>query len=142
MLLETSPLSIDMLEKALSIAVKYLTDLYARSVAINEDYTHPNSEYYANENGILGKVLDIISKHSEQALTVPELASRCNCSESYLNHLFKSSTGTSNSISEISSHVGFNDPDYFAKVFTSNTGQPPSSFRKLFTSGIAVSDVN
>lgn len=146
---QTPPLSIDMLEKALGIAVKYLADLYSGPVTGN--FTHSYDEFHTNENGILGKVLDIISKHSEQALSVPELASKCNCSVSFLNHLFKSSTGTnirsyinwvriekarsllkgqSLSISEIASLVGFNDPDYFSKIFTALTGQTPSAFRK------------
>jgi AraC-like DNA-binding protein len=146
---ETPPISIDLLEKALGIAAKYLADLYTRSVS--ENLTPSYAEFNTNENGILGKVLDIISKHSEQALSVPELAFKCNCSVSFLNHLFKSSTGTnirsyinwvriekarpllkdqSLSISEIASLVGFNDADYFSKIFTSLTGQTPSAFRK------------
>jgi ligand-binding sensor protein len=60
---EVSPLSIDLLEKALGIAVKYLADLYAKSV--NENILS-YAKFDTNENGILGKVLDIISKHSNK----------------------------------------------------------------------------
>lgn len=149
MLPDTPPLSLEMLENALGIAAKYLADLYIKPA--NENFAPSYTEFNTNENGILGKVLDIISKHSEQALSVPELASKCNCSVSFLNHLFKRSTGTnirsyinwvriekarpllkdqSLSISEIASLVGFNDADYFSKIFTSLTGLTPSTFRK------------
>jgi AraC-like DNA-binding protein len=149
MLPDAPPLSLEMLENALGIAAKYLADLYIRPA--NENLTPSYTEFNTNENGILGKVLDIISKHSEQALSVPELASKCNCSVSFLNHLFKRSTGTnirsyinwvriekarpllkdqSLNISEIASLVGFNDADYFSKIFTSLTSQTPSAFRK------------
>lgn len=147
---DASPLSIVMLEKALGIAAKYLADLYNQYTS--ENTTPAYTEFHTNENAVLGRVLDIISNHFEQALSVPELASRCNCSVSFLNHLFKSSTGTNIrsyinwvriekaraliknqqlSISKIADLVGFNDPDYFSKIFTAHTGQTPSSYRKL-----------
>lgn len=85
--------------------------------------------------------------------TLTELASFCHCSESYLSRIFKKRTGVNiniyvnkvrveqsknlltrshDSIADISSSVGFCDPNYFSRVFSQIIGISPTEFRRRF----------
>ncbi len=93
---------------------------------------------------------DIICNYSKK-LSVGEYAKMCNLSESRFSHLFKEITGTSPAkyiirtklekskdmilntdypISEISQEVGFNDQNYFSRIFKKYYGSSPLNLRK------------
>lgn len=94
-------------------------------------------------------------------ITVSNLAAFCRCSESYLSRIFKKRTGgninvyinkvrmelaknhlllSRENIAEIAAGVGFNDPNYFSRVFTQIIGIPPTEFRRRFQRDIPYGD--
>jgi AraC family transcriptional regulator of arabinose operon len=95
--------------------------------------------------------LEYLSSTMQQAHTVEKLASRVMLSPSRFAHLFKTETGdsvietllkirlrhasqllahTTMSVAEVSDHIGFNDPLYFSKQFSSFFGMSPRAYRK------------
>ncbi|MCS7463535.1 helix-turn-helix domain-containing protein [Paenibacillus doosanensis] len=97
------------------------------------------------------EALDLLSQHYSRPFTVASLASEVSLSPSRFAHLFKKQTGesvmetlikirlrhakkrlehTSLSIAEIAAEVGFNNPFYFTRQFTSFFGCPPATFRR------------
>lgn len=120
--------------------------------------THPPTEAgilrrESNEDIILTQAIEYILHNTASHISVSELADFCHCSGSYLSRIFKRRTGvniniyinkvrvehakkpltTSNdSIAEIASRVGFNDPNYFSRVFTQIMGIPPKEYRRRF----------
>lgn len=96
-------------------------------------------------------VFDYISKHYAEDISTETLASLMFVSVSYFCRFFKRITGTTSavyiseyrvkksflllentdlSISEIAEKVGFDDPNYFSRVFRSIAGMTPSEYRK------------
>ena len=107
----------------------------------------------SSEDTILAHALEHIRQNYKSRITVAELAVFCHCSESYLSRIFKRRTGvnvnvyinkvrmelaknplcfSNESIAEIAVSVGFDDPNYFSRVFTQLIGISPSEFRKRF----------
>ena len=118
------------------------------STAVNTDRFHASSE-----DTILTHALEYIRQNVADRITVSELADFCHCSESYIRRIFKRRTGVNiniyvnkmrveqaknylskseNSIAEIALGVGFNDPNYFSRVFTQIIGISPSEYRRRF----------
>lgn len=104
-----------------------------------------------NEDRIILKVLDYINHNFSAALSVDDISKNCYCSESYLNHTFKKRMGVNiktyinnirikhaviylqdsdASITDIAFAVGFNDSNYFSKIFSSSMGLSPMEYRK------------
>jgi len=97
----------------------------------------------------LEKALDYIEDHFNEALSLADVASICNVSETHLSHLFSEhlNTGfssyiaekriskakelllTTMSIKEVSAETGFQDQNYFTRLFRKLTGFTPSEFR-------------
>lgn len=94
---------------------------------------------------------DYLSAHLAEPFHLSHLAARCGLSVSRLSHLFKEQIGISPqqflerqrmqhachllrltrlSISEVASHVGYEDPFYFSKRFHRGIGQSPLRFRR------------
>lgn len=99
----------------------------------------------------LNDILQYTQEHFDEKLSTSSLAKRYYLSEYYFCHLFKSEMGISfteylnrfriqksqiiienseDSISEISSMVGFDDVNYFCRIFKKYTGVTPTSLRK------------
>ena len=100
---------------------------------------------------VLYQYIKIIKENYTSNITVAGLSKNCNCSESYINHLFKKRTGstiktyvnferiseakrllsdTKISLTEISNRLGFSDSSYFSKVFASLIRCTPSEYRR------------
>lgn len=109
--------------------------------------------YNSSENTIITQATSFIRQNFIYKITINELADFCHCSISYLSHIFKRHTGInintyinkirveeskefliSNdlSISQIAINVGFNDPNYYSRVFTQLTDISPKEFRRRF----------
>jgi len=106
------------------------------------------------DNPVITQALEFISHNYSAQITVKQIAQSCHCSESYINHTFNKSTGvnvntyinkvriehaknylltSSDSITVIALNVGFSDPNYFSKVFSSMLGITATEFRKRYT---------
>ena len=105
-----------------------------------------------NEDRKVVRILDYINQNFHSSLTAADIARNCYCSESYLNHTFKREIGvnireyinnlrikyavlylknTERNVTDIAYSIGFNDSNYFSKVFTRHMGVSPREFRKL-----------
>lgn len=104
-----------------------------------------------NENTFFAKILPYIQHHINEKLTMEELCHKFFLSEKQLNKIFLCETGmspkkyilkqrlikaqalltsTTFSLAEISALVGFNDYNYFIKVFRAAYGESPIHYRK------------
>lgn len=120
--------------------------------------THPETAtayryHNSNEDAILSHAFEYIRQNCLQHISVEELAKFCHCSVSYLSHIFKKRTSVNintyinkvriersknylinsgDTVAEIAINTGFNDPNYYSRVFTKIIGISPSEFRKRF----------
>lgn len=104
-------------------------------------------------NGILSDIITQINKRYNRGITLGQIADELNYSLPYVSKLFKKKTGmtfnvylqkirideacrllinTNEKISEISQMVGYEDVDFFSKIFKKQTGMSPSRFRKVY----------
>lgn len=97
------------------------------------------------------KALEYIRKNYRKNITLEEVSNYVHLSPFYLSHEFKNFTGmnfidyltkiriekalyllstTSMSIKEVGKNVGYNDPNYFGKVFKKEVGVSPKKFKE------------
>lgn len=97
------------------------------------------------------QLISFIKLNYNKNMTLEELASRFNFSTKYLTHLVKKQTGksftdyitelriemaaallrkTEMKIKEIASYVGYDDTQYFHRVFKNKIGQTPAQYRQ------------
>ncbi|CAG7600376.1 Protein-glutamate methylesterase/protein-glutamine glutaminase [Paenibacillus solanacearum] len=98
----------------------------------------------------LPQIVDYVSKHFRERLSVQEVSRRFYIHPNYLSHLFKKEMrvnftkyltdirmehasklllGTGLSVGEVAEQSGYDDYFYFAKLFKKHTGLTPSEFR-------------
>ncbi|MCF6092893.1 response regulator [Microaerobacter geothermalis] len=101
-------------------------------------------------DGLITRVIEFINRNYDQNITLNDAAKEINMSYHYFSKFFKERTGQNFtdyltvtrinkakefladktlSIKEISFKVGYNDPNYFCKIFKRITGMTPSEFR-------------
>ena len=106
----------------------------------------------SRENPIIKKAEDYIGKHMAGDLSLEEVAEAINVSPSYLSRMFKDVRGENyinyltdmrlararellknprTPIKEISAEVGFNDQNYFSRIFKNKFGMTPTEFRNV-----------
>lgn len=123
-----------------------------------EQYQLPNQFIQRNmstelkmDNRIQG-VVEYLITHHDKSLNIQLMCEMVNLSESSLRRLFKEHTGkspsdfinelrmmtaarwlleTNDRISDISSKVGYDDPNYFARMFKLNFGVAPRAYRAI-----------
>lgn len=107
----------------------------------------------AAKNTRMLEVADYLAAHSNQKLTLDEIAERFYISKYHLCRTFKEATGftlaeyintsrvmqarellltTNNSITDIAEETGFESSTHFGKVFKQYMGTPPLAYRKSF----------
>lgn len=107
----------------------------------------------SNEDTILSHAAEYIRQNFTSRITIAELADFCHCSESHLSHIFKRRIHVSLStyinkvrieasktflvesdapIADIAVSVGFNDPNYYSRVFTGLVSISPTEYRRRF----------
>lgn len=105
------------------------------------------------EDETLAHAIGFLHQEFQNRVTVSLLAEECHCSESYLNHMLKHRLGvsistylnklrverakeylleTQDSMLSIALRVGFQDPNYFARVFRQLIGIQPTEFRRRY----------
>lgn len=124
--------------------------------ALGNTHAAPNmARRYQNssEDTIMAHALEYVRTNCNQQITLGLLAEFCHCSESYLSRLFKRHTGVNVStyinkvrveqakaalryslepVANVAGSCGFNDPNYFSRVFSQIVGIPPSEYRRRF----------
>ena len=106
----------------------------------------------SKENPIIKKAEEYIEKHMAGDLSLEEVAEAINVSPSYLSRMFKEIKGENyinyltdmrlrrarellknprTPIKEISADVGFNDQNYFSRIFKNKFGMTPTEFRNV-----------
>lgn len=106
-----------------------------------------------SEDTILSDACTYIGQHFTEQIRINVLACSCHCSESYLSKIFrrrmKVNVNTyinkvrveaskeflkkgNTAISDIASSVGFNDSNYYSRVFSNLVGISPLEFRRRF----------
>ena len=118
----------------------FLGELEKQSKETKSDY----------ENGIIPEAMKFVETHYNEDISMDEVAKQVNVSYHYFSKIFKSQMGksftdyltdlrieksmkmlqtTPLSIKEISSEIGYNDPNYYCKIFKKVTGVTPTEFR-------------
>lgn len=108
--------------------------------------------FKSKSNIIIDKVKTYIMQNYSNDLTLESIAEHCNISPFHLSRVFKKETNSNifdfltqtriekskellinsdEAIKEISINTGFNDPNYFCKVFKKSTNLTPSVFRNM-----------
>lgn len=153
--------NVEQMLAGLELLSEYLGQTYS---ILQQTHNLPNpaaSYHDSSEDTILTHAVDYIRKNIRKHISVAELASFCHCSESYLSRIFKQRIGvninvyvnkvrvelaknslllSTESIAEIAASVGYNDPNYFSRVFTQIIGIPPTEFRRRFQSEIRIKE--
>lgn len=103
------------------------------------------------ENAVIENITKLITERYAEEITLSSAAAGAAMSEGYLSKLFKRVTGlgfkeyliavriinakallknSAKSVSEIAFDCGFNDSNYFSKIFREHTGRSPLQYRK------------
>lgn len=101
---------------------------------------------------ISDKVIEYMKAHIDGVISVDDICTELHYNRSYIYRQFKKTTensimsyfvkmkinkakellrNTDMSISDISSKLSFDNPNYFSKVFKKNTGYSPLNYRKI-----------
>ncbi|EFM12599.1 two component transcriptional regulator, AraC family [Paenibacillus curdlanolyticus YK9] len=104
------------------------------------------------EPDIVGEIKQYIAEHSQEEISLETIAKRVQLSPHYISKMFKEQLGVNYidfltecridkakalmlnpqlSMKEITFEVGYNDPNYFSKVFKKICGASPSEYRKM-----------
>jgi len=134
----------------LNVAAVCISSIYSYIEPMIND-VHENSKAEHKENYVLMHIIEYIKQNYRSDITINDISRFCHCSRSYISHIFTKNMNqninsfinslrieeakvylinTNLSIKIISDRVGFNDPNYFSKVFTSFTGLSPKEYRK------------
>lgn len=122
--------------------------LYIRQ---QEIYPHLHVQQNQEDHSVLNKIQNYLERFYRESITIDDLCVFCNCSRSYISHIFKRNMGqnmnqyinalriheaqillrhTKLSITEIALSVGFSSSNYFSNVFREICGESPSVYRK------------
>ncbi len=104
------------------------------------------------KNPVIVKVLSYLEEHLSESISLEQAASCAGVNSFYLSKLFREETGdtfvnyvtdkrlemgkgllssTSLSVKEITAEIGYNDQNYFSKLFKAKYGISPTDFRKI-----------
>ena len=103
------------------------------------------------ENPLITKVCNYLDQHLQEDISLEQMANIINVSPFYLSKLFKEEKGitfinfisdkrlekardllehSDLSIKEITSEIGYNDQNYFSRIFKNKYGLSPKEYRK------------
>lgn len=150
---QTADVDVDSMLMGLELLAEYLGQTYSILHSTHSAPSSVRSYLTSSEDTILTHAMEYIRLNAGSHISVAALAQFCHCSESYLSRIFKRRTGVNinvyinkvrvelaknhlllsrESVGEIASRVGFNDPNYFSRVFTQIIGISPTEFRRRF----------
>jgi AraC-like DNA-binding protein/ligand-binding sensor protein len=153
----TSSVPEDEILVVMRMLAEYLGNTYRMLKSTHADDSKGNARYISSaEDTIIVHATEYIQQNYNTRIKVSDIAGFCHCSESYLSHLFKKRTGVNlnayinkvriefsknhlilsdDSVASISALVGFDDPNYFSRIFNALMGYPPSEFRRRHREG-------
>ncbi|HPT79310.1 MAG TPA: AraC family transcriptional regulator [Candidatus Atribacteria bacterium] len=124
---------------------------YTRSTISNRQFVLKNRNIHN-----INKIMEYIEAHYQEDISIDELADLLNINKFYFCRLFKEITGFTPvkyinnfrvhqaialikqhpelSITDIATQVGYNNSNYFARVFKEVTNKSPSAFKKDWSS--------
>ncbi|MDR1252102.1 MAG: AraC family transcriptional regulator [Treponema sp.] len=138
----------------LEIVAEYLANTYLHLQNIHSGEKMPAKRCDSRENTIVAHALEYMKRNFSSRILVKDLAAYCYCSESYINHSFKKRIGmnvstyinkvrienakrrllhTKDTMTSIALDLGFNDPNYFSRIFTCLVGNTPSEYRRRYS---------
>jgi AraC-like DNA-binding protein/ligand-binding sensor protein len=138
----------------LEFAAEYLANTYLHLKNIHAGEKIPVKRYDSRENTIIAHALEYIKKNFVSPILVRDVAAYCFCSESYINHSLKKRGNmnvstyinkvrvenakyrllhTKDTMTNIALDMGFNDPNYFSRIFARLVGNTPSEFRRRYS---------
>lgn len=150
---QTADVDVGSMLVGLELLAEYLGQTYSILQSTHSAPPSVRSYLTSSEDTILTHAMEYIRLNAGSHISVAALAQFCHCSESYLSRIFKRRTGVNinvyinkvrvelaknhlllsgESVAEIASRVGFNDPNYFSRVFTQIIGISPTEFRRRF----------
>lgn len=121
-----------------------------------QDALGEGTELGAFQSGVMSELRAYIERHFDEGVTLQQLADRFHLNAHYLSSLFKKELGTpfSEFLSgrriekakellrstdlkhvDIALSTGFNDQQYFCRVFKKRVGQTPAEYRKQSRAG-------
>lgn len=148
----TSCAEIDEVMLIMKMLAEYLAHTYASMQATHHNVMQKR-HYNSSEDTIISHAIEHIETNCTQKIMVSDIAEICHCSETYLSRVFKKRIGvslviyinkvrvehsknhlllTDKTISDIALESGFEDPNYFSRVFAEIIGIPPTEFRRRF----------
>lgn len=157
--IQTADADVDSMLIGLELLAEYLGQTYSILQSTHSAPSAARGYLSSSEDTILTHAMEYIRLNTGSHISVRALAQFCHCSESYLSRIFKRRTGvninvyinkvrielaknhlllSNESISEAAARVGFNDPNYFSRVFTQIIGISPTEFRRRFQSSVPV----
>ncbi len=140
--------SCSLISDLFGIASHYISEAYSQNAPENNGI--PDIKVNYRENMILDRILIHIHNNYCENLNVSVLADLCNCSISYINHIFKKKTGfnlklyinmlrinkskdllinSDDNITAISAEIGFDNPGYFTSIFRRFLKISPKEYR-------------
>lgn len=131
----------------------YLEEFLIRLMRTGQDGSDPQRLFTSKKNledCLAADVVAYLHAHLDRAVTLEEVCRHFHFGKSHLCRIFKENTGspmmhyhaalridraktllrtTSDSVAAIADQLGFESPEYFARVFRKHTGRSPSAFR-------------
>lgn len=143
----------DLIDSLLGIVSEYLAGIYSTLVSTHENLPVKENKKRSSEHYLLSHALEYIKQNYQEHVTVSDISGFCYCSRSYISHIFKKNMkinvkayinkvrvekakilllDSTFNIAEISSQVGFSDPNYFSNIFRNICGITPSEYKRRF----------
>ena len=151
--IQSADIDTDAMLTGLEMLAEYLGQIYSSLQGTHASPSASRRYFTSSEDTILTHAMEYIRLNAGSHISVAALAEFCHCSESYISRIFKRRIGVNinvyinkvrvelaknhlllskESISSIAARVGFNDPNYFSRVFTQIIGISPTEFRRRF----------
>lgn len=136
-------------EQMIKTYLEQLLILMVREGERDEPIIFPSKE--SLQNHLVISIKEYIEDHLEMNIRISEICTHLGYSKTYLSRIFHDACGETlanyivlrkidlaktlvreqkMNFSEISEHLGFNNPQYFSRVFKRVTGMSPSEFRQ------------
>jgi len=112
-----------------------------------------------DEKNVIDQTINYMKQHLSQKISIQEIASLYNLSESYFSKLFRTSTGmspmnyfiyikmqeacqllctTNLKVKQIANTMGYDDPYYFSRIFRKVMNMSPENYRKSILNTLIV----